>query len=529
MNENLNNENNTQQNNDSNNILNLDENKNNTESDSVQLDTVTNNNAINNVDSQNVIEQNNTPIHNINETPKQPKKNNNLIIILCTTVILILVGVIIFATFYIRNPKAILSKTLSDFYSGLKNDNTSTLRSILDNDIVTLDTSVELSIEGSGFEEQGMDGLDFSLNSSYVENKKDKKGYINIDSYINNEKFLIIDSLFKDNKAYFKIKDVFDEYYYEDYDFISFLNNKSSDDIKYLLNIFKDSAVNNLNKQKLKEESTTIKLDNKDTKVRKISLEITENLVKNILKDSLTEIKNNPKAKGILIENTNMKESNINKLLDEILNNLGDSKNTNNQSESIYYNIYVKGMNNTVKQELTSKDFSLAYYNYSDVKEFKIEVDNQDLFSIKFIGNEKGKITGILGGIALTGSYEKGKMNLDIPYNDMDLNISIENTEDEISKNKEYKNNFKILVSINNNNEKYNILLNVTSNYKAGGNIDDIDVSKSKKYSELTEEEINNLEERILNIPIINELASLNTQQDYYDYDDYTYEKDYDF
>ena len=230
-------------------------------------------------------------------TSKKVRPKNKILPIVLSIVILILIGVLIFVTFYIRDSKVILSQNISKLYNSLletKEENP-TLKAILNNDKVSIESNMEINLDDESGYFDGLESLEF--NYSYIEDKQAKKGYLDFESFITDEEFINLDSLLQDNKLYFNLKDITENYYFLDYEFVSLLSNKNNDDIKEILDIFKNNIIKNINNDNLTTENMTIKVDNKDIKTRKISFVITDKLINTIVGDSFVEIQNNESAK----------------------------------------------------------------------------------------------------------------------------------------------------------------------------------------------------------------------------------------
>ena len=107
-----------------------------------------------------------------------------------------------------------------------------------------------------------------------------------------------------EGKVYFKIKDVMDKYYFTDYEFVSLFESLDNSDSKYILDIIKDSVLNNIKNEDLKQSNEDIVIDNKSLKTVKVSLNINDDLLIRIAKDIINKIENDDKALEILSNNT---------------------------------------------------------------------------------------------------------------------------------------------------------------------------------------------------------------------------------
>ncbi len=480
-------------------------------------------------------------------TSKKVRPKNKILPIVLSIVILILIGVLIFVTFYIRDSKVILSQNISKLYNSLletKEENP-TLKAILNNDKVSIESNMEINLDDESGYFDGLESLEF--NYSYIEDKQAKKGYLDFESFITDEEFINLDSLLQDNKLYFNLKDITENYYFLDYEFVSLLSNKNNDDIKEILDIFKNNIIKNINNDNLTTENMTIKVDNKDIKTRKISFVITDKLINTIVGDSFVEIQNNESAKESLKDFLDVDDSEIDELISNTLKQIDESNEYTMPTSQIIYNMYIKGLNKTVKQEIIIENNTFEFSEYGETKEFNILSNNQNILGLKIIGNdEEGKITGIFSDLSLTGSYKTGNIELTLTpegtaSSGNEMNLSIVTDDKEISKNEEYQNTLNLKFEVlTNNNKVLDFSLNTVSNIKVADEVPDIDVEGAKDINTITEEEQAEIMNKILEIPVIKNLVENSNQtNDYYydedyDYDfneyyDYTFDEEYEY
>ena len=433
--------------------------------------------------------------------------------IISSIIMLLLIILLVVLTLYVKNPKVILFKNISNIYNSLlENNNENTiLKSILYNSNISISSKVIVNLND---EEKN----NVVLNTKYIEDKEKKTGYLNIDSSISNEDLISLNSIMKDNKIYFKLKKLTEKYYYTDYKFVSILSNTTNDDIKYMLDIVKESITKNVKESEFIEEKTTIKINNKEEKVRKISFEITNKLISNIINDSLSEIKQDDKAMKILSENLEISINDLNQSIDGIIRDLNG--NNSDSTSKIDYNIYVKGLNKVIKQELVIDTNSIEYYEYDNTKEMKLLSYNQSFAEIKIIGNETGKITGILDGLVLTGEYSQNKISLNLKpegYTINDNKISFVIEISETLNNNEYKNNIDLSCQIINEGINMLDVDVIIENTIKNEEMPKIDISNSKDINQITEEEQTRITNKIMNIPLIQELMGTYTHNNQYD------------
>ncbi len=464
---------------------------------------------------------------------KKPKKINTIIIGVITSIFIIALGIGVFMYFN-TNSKLILSKSITKLYDNFLNSNNTNnvVSKILQNNNVEVDSNVDIKIKDSTDSLSGIENINFDY--KYIEDKENEKGSLFIDSKINNEDFIYLESLMKDNKVYYKIKDIMDTYYYSNYEFISMLNDNSTEDMKYVLDIVKNSIIKSIDDKDLEKSDTQIKIDNKDTKVKKVSLKITTDLVKKIINNSIDNIKNDNKAMDILSKVLEKYKGEVTTYLDSIVSTSSQIDNSDLKDEVIVYNMYVKGLNTTVKHEFVIENFKMQYYDYEDVHEISMSSEGIKILSLKFEGNESGKISGsMLLSIAVNGEYSKDgiKLNLKSIDNSTEIDLDIKNNSKDTNNDEEYNFDTTVKMSIKEQQEEIiNVEVTNKGTLRSGKKVEDIDVSDSKNIDEVSEEELNELQEKIQNIPIIksimekaNTIMENNALDDNFDYNYETY------
>ena len=347
--------------------------------------------------------------------------------------------------------------------------------------------------------------LNYTIGLDYL-NKKMEMG-----ASLEENGLKIIDAAmyFMDNSAYVSLKDDFDKLIKIDGvdlgDAFSITNsaNLSQSDIKYLVKAYKDILIDSLNMNDFVKSSATITLNGKDTKVSKLTYDMTSEratkLVNNIIDGTLKD----SKLLGIL---SKVSGSSV----DELKSELSSSKITNTSSDNstITFDIYTKGFNN----EFVGMDIQGIIQIRKNDDSVTIEAG---------MGSEKIS----LSIKSLSDNSCVIELNSNIPGAEFSGSLSL--TSKEVSKDL-----FEgsIILSLNYEGNT----LSITSNYKEeiGANIANVDVSNAVSYEDLTEADMNKLSESILtkiegsNLYQIIDNFSFNSNYDYdydydYDFDDY--------
>ncbi|MBQ7140185.1 MAG: hypothetical protein IJO32_01625 [Bacilli bacterium] len=482
--------------------------------------------AISQTETTNITSNNNT-MEMPKETPKKSKKN----LIIGLVIVVLVVLVLVFGFFYMRNPKKIFSSNLSKMYNNLltlQKEN-KVLSNILNSKKVGMTSNIQIKLNDAQNITKDFSNIGFSLD--YREDKDKKEGYLEIDSTLTNKKLISLETILKDNKAYIKLKDVMDKYYFTEYEFISILNNQNNEDYEYLLNILKKHILDNLKKEELKTKQVTEKINNKDEKLEKISLEIKEQLLNKIALGVLEEIKKDDKAINIILNILEGSEINKNDLLKEIDGIITSIKETTTNELLFTYSIYAKNHKDVLKQELNMENNIFEIYNYDNTIEVKYInilmtncISNQSniminciddeptetvLFQFKIIGNEtNGEITGLFSTLSIIGKYTNDSVDLTLSdsSSSTEANLKINYNDNQIS-NTEYHYDMDIGVSIlENNREMLKAEINMDSKISSDIEIPTSNTSNSKDIYQMTDEEQNEIMTKIMSIPVIQEL-----------------------
>jgi hypothetical protein len=309
-----------------------------------------------------------------------------------------------------------------------------------------------------------------------------------------------------DNNAYISLKDDFDKLIkIEGVDlgevFSSTSSTLSESDIKYLVKAYKDILIDSLDMNDFVKSSATITLNGKDTKVNKLTYDMTSEratkLVNNIIDGTLKD----SKLLDILSKATGSS-------VDELKSELSSSKITDNSSstEVITFDIYTKGFNN----EFVGMDIQGI---------IEIRKNDDNLTIEAGIGTEKISL------VIKSMSDDSCVIELNSNITGAEFSGSLSITSREISSNV-YEGS--VIFSLNYEGST----LNITSNFKEqlGVDIANVDVSNAVNYENLTDEDMNKISEKILSkiedskLYQLIENLSFNSNYDYnydYDFDDY--------
>lgn len=311
-----------------------------------------------------------------------------------------------------------------------------------------------------------------------------------------------------DNTAYISLNEDFDKLIkvaVEDFDDIFTISNDinlSEDDIKYIAKAYKNILIDSIDSKDFVKSSANITLDGKNTKVTKLSYDMTSQRAAKLVNSIIDGTLNDSKLLGILSNASGVS-------VDELKTELSSAKvsETSSGSERITFDIYTKGFNNsfvgmdiqgiiqirknsdnvTIEAGMGAEKVSLVVKNLSD-----------DSCVIELSSN--------IGGEVINGS----------------LSLTVKEIE---------KNVFDGTVIFDLNYDGTTFSATSNFNEKIGANIADIDVTGAVDSESLSESDLNKISETISSKFMNSKLYKLienysNSRSSYNDYD-FDYETNY--
>ncbi len=371
------------------------------------------------------------------------KKNNVLIIVI---IVLLAIGVGVLGFIYGKKsitPKAKFVKVMSNY---LEKNNIEDLEELFDGGY-SVNTTNDFKISADN--EEVISG---KLNINNIH--KDNEQYTEI-SLGDGSDSLKGNVYLKDNKAYVKLNDVFDKYYYM---------NMESDSTDYVdaFKELKKSIVKVVNEYFTDDKFTLTKDSNND----KISISLTGKDGATLVLKFYEEIKNNDKILGLFTDDdTSLDE--VKSGLKEDIDNLKEEMDSYSDEVVISYDIYLN-KNKLVKQELTIEDMVLT-----------------------ITGEDSGDITLISAGTTIiSGSYSKDNLNLKINTDMINAEFSINRQnikEDRIS------GDYKTTIKLTSGGSTINVTINTNVKYDKSASIPNIDLSTAKSFEEITDNELEDI------------------------------------
>lgn len=439
---------------------------------------------------------------------EEEKKHSKLPKILIILIILILLGAGAFYAynFIFNKPdkvvKGLINKAYEKFESPLKQSKAIDLN----NESVLVTTDISLNTNIAGFEDLNDIKLNLITGTDYA-NKKFELGASLIE---NNQNIIDLFMYILNKDAYMMLNDIYSspiKLNTEDIDLEEILNNRiSAEDTEYILKELKNIFIESLDMNDFKKSSDTITIDGKEVKVNKINYILDAEKQQKIVNNMIDNILKNEELLNRLAKISNEDVETIKQALMESKIESYDTE----DNENIIFNIYTKGMTD----EFVGLDIELP-----ENSNIKIRKNSSDT-------TVSANISGV--SIMLTIKEEsKEKATIDMKINiageEITGTATIENNEID-EKNSESKTTLNITYQ----GETVELTFNMKQ--QIGANIAEIDTTNAKAMEEITEEEMNQIEQKLMEKLMNSKLYNLingQMEQSLYGIEDNVYEEQY--
>lgn len=360
---------------------------------------------------------------------------------------------------YNNLPKVLFVKTLSN-YTLLKSDSNDVnnfVSKLKDGYTVSLNNNIKIK---SGKEEIINALFNIKLTSNYE--KKLASLDINFDD--NNGSVINLNSLIEENRTYLKLNDIFDKYYYLDEDNLSMFEDSKVIDDSEVIRVISKSFSTFFTDDKFKKE-------NVDDNV-KITIDMSDKDFYDLINLIVNDLKSSKMLEAYA--NKELTIEDINTGLDDFINELKNDLNLESDDITYSYSIYEKN-NKLVKQEFGIQGISIV-----------IE------------GDTKGNIYVYdEGKVVVTGNYNKNYLKLSYEEDGLNLNLSIDYKNNTSAS--ELDSNYNIVLRINELTISDYVKLNINENKE----ILEIDKENAKKIDDITDEEEEQIYNKLCEIPLI--------------------------
>lgn len=447
------------------------------------------------------------------------KKLKNIFIILCVVLGVAALG---FGVFLLignntKSDKQLMSESISKSIGSVKNVVSEEVSSLLEDK----DATVKLTTDTKFFMNDGYDEQELSLSGDFYFSLKEIYANMKLSQGLDQE--LNFEALYKDNKFYHKIKDVYSRFYYMDVELNAELESNTSDiDYYVLFDYVSDVLTEQLEEKELtKEEDDTITLGGTEYTVNKLVAKFTEKDLAEIAKNLITKIKNDKDLYNSIIEayesvNAELDseeqvdiEEEINSLLAELDEVLAEA----DDKETLFkYTVYLDGedvvsavITLILDPEESSQNVNIGINTYenkddNEVLEYYVSLMGIKFASVKFesVSDSETKLSAqvyqmieVEGTIKETDNESKISLKAFMTVDEEVEILSLDMTATEVKEDKEYN----LDLDFEFNYEEVEVSLTSENTVEVVDAIPEIDLSDAADISEMTEEERQFLEQ----------------------------------
>lgn len=447
------------------------------------------------------------------------KKLKNIFIILCVVLGVAALG---FGVFLLignntKSDKQLMSESISKSIGSVKNVVSEEVSSLLEDK----DATVKLTTDTKFFMNDGYDEQELSLSGDFYFSLKEIYANMKLSQGLDQE--LNFEALYKDNKFYHKIKDVYSRFYYMDAELNAELESNTSDiDYYVLFDYVSDVLTEQLEEKELtKEEDDTITLGGTEYTVNKLVAKFTEKDLAEIAKNLITKIKNDKDLYNSIIEayesvNAELDseeqvdiEEEINSLLAELDEVLAEA----DDKETLFkYTVYLDGedvvsavITLILDPEESSQNVNIGINTYenkddNEVLEYYVSLMGIKFASVKFesVSDSETKLSAqvyqmieVEGTIKETDNESKISLKAFMTVDEEVEILSLDMTATEVKEDKEYN----LDLDFEFNYEEVEVSLTSENTVEVVDAIPEIDLSDAADISEMTEEERQFLEQ----------------------------------
>lgn len=436
------------------------------------------------------------------------KKNNKIITIIATVLSVIAIGLIGGGIYFAGNSKSVLIQSFGKLSSNLK-------------DILDTTVTDEVSKKIASSEKVLVKG-NLALNSSFgnyavkyniLNDKISKNSFFDLGLLINDEEVIGANLLANQEKIYFKLKKFMDIYYFMSNEYIKYEESKDNVEIdfKKMIDIVVKDIKENINEKDIASSKTKITIDGKEVKATKLTYTFTSSRLSKIVIAILEDFKSDDLASD-LSKISGLSKNEIVKKIDEAITSI---KNDDaDPDEKLFdYSVYYKGVNNVVKYELGDDEFVMAYVHNDKFTEISASFVGNPADESKFVvtingDKDKYDFDALLvtndnsGNLNIKGNYEKSGDNskFDATLTMSGQNMSLVGESKLLDKNTS-KTETTIKVSFD-GEELFNLVVSSEVDFD-NVNIDTSVIEGAKNIEDVTEEELEEIQNKLLSDPVI--------------------------
>ena len=401
---------------------------------------------------------------------EKPKKKKPILLIIIILVVLAVVGTGVGIYLHLNSTKTIVTNVVNNLYDKFASNVEEVKKFDINEESISLDTDISFKTDIQNVKELN----DVKLNLNYGIDLKNKRMEAGLTIDENSKELLSALGYILDDNMYVLFKDMYPSLINIGKTDVSqmFTNsNVTVEDVEYLLKEYKNIFINSLNMDDFEKSSATITLNGKEESVTKLTYVFDTNKQKTLTSNMM----NNASESNEFIDRLSKISGTSSSDLKSAFKNTDALDSEDIYTEPSTFIIYVKGL----IPELVGMDIS------NDETNMQIRMnDNDTTITSKYNGND----------VVITIKEENDvmKLNLTTVVESKDLNIDVEMT-----KNKKDDKNYDGVVKLSASYNKQNFEIDVNYKMTIGKKIANVDVSKAKDASTISQIELNNIQQKI--------------------------------
>lgn len=429
--------------------------------------------------------------------PEISKKQNNKIIIFTIVLSFLSIGLLVFGFSLVSSDKVVMLQSISNL--------SNKLGSFLEDDDSLLDklaTSKDIGVKSKW--SISTDDMKVSLSFDYLENKEDQKSNLILNANMNDEEILDANLSLGDNNIYLFLEGITPNYYHLPLEYVSFLSGLSSNDHDKIASLLKNSITDYIENSNIKKDKVEITYQGKNKKVNRLTYAITNKMIYEMANDFMDAIKNDKVLLTNISSYLQQSKEKIIQGMDTFLELLNYDK----EEVLYYYRIYYYGFNQIVSYELEEVDSKIILEYKIDQKEsFSIREDNSTVLLIEVEKNKNpydfsGYIQVEEEKYPFTGTLNEDTMKLVVQQQESDTQyvFMIRSTKKQNGNHYQYQ-NYIVVSSVTEEMETDLFTVDIDIEYYFNQKVN-VHLENSIPVSEITEEDIEMIQNNILNHPL---------------------------
>lgn len=348
------------------------------------------------------------------------KKQNHKLTLFALFLSLVSIGVLVFGFLLVSSNKVILLQSVSNIYNKInvfQNNEIKLLDKISESKDIGIKTEISFKMKDEILK------VDFN----YLENKNDNKSRLDLIVNYLDEELLNGNTILQDNKVYFFLKGITENYYYTDYGYQAFLKSLTSDEYNKLLEFFKDSVDEIVKNDDIKKDKVTVKYNGKDKKVNKLTYKLRNKDINKMINNFTKLLKSDKKLYKNIASYLEISVDDLDKQIEQL-----NSFHKNDEDKvMLEYDVYYFGFNKIFRYDLKHipSNITLSYQENTGEDIIKLISNDKEMISLVVKNNKENydyelNIASIFEDkiYTITGKYSNN--NLTVNYDGNNININ---------------------------------------------------------------------------------------------------------